>query len=295
MPKLPRIPKECLILNDSSVASDVSGVSSWQEGSSSNLSATTSIQGNRSARKRKVRFVVSEFSYIEPDETQYHLHPPLLPCELFYTDDEYKSLRMEMSVTLEMIEKKDFRLDGSDEFCTRGVEELTPIALRRRLVCHVRTFRTLLREQTRQQQLGIHDPDSIALNCLRVSAMSIVRAHDRGTQDAQMAYQIHHENDSIVDEDPIGNIEDSPSEAFFQEMKSKKVIDASESTKSRCHSLDTVSTVITDDLSERSVNQDDHDVSDGRQGSDHITLLASRPTPIEQIARIFHHNLCWAR
>jgi hypothetical protein len=225
---------------------------------------------------------------------------------MYYTKGEWVQVRMETSLTLKMIMANDPKLyEDNEEFCTRGVMELLPENLRRRWIGQVRILRSLLREQTRQQQLGLDDPEAIAEACRQLSIMDLIRAQNQAVEDARVAYEILHERDPEMKEEQENTNEavDLPSTVFFQRMKGSKKNDAFGSVKCQCDSSDTEATYVTDDLSERWLyndGDDDHTYLDQNSNDDsgpvqRITLLEPHPTLVQHIIRIFRQKPCWAK
>ncbi|KAG7366583.1 hypothetical protein IV203_029253 [Nitzschia inconspicua] len=139
---------------------------------------------NKHKRKRRVHFVISRFSYVEPET----FDPPLNFRDLYYTKDDILHIKIEMAMTLKLLATKDPRLWQQDNlFCTRGVEELSPAIIQKRCESTTQILRGVLSEQARQQQRGISDLEQLAETSRQLSMKDVVRAHHQGLQDAIVA------------------------------------------------------------------------------------------------------------
>mmetsp|Transcript_5355 Transcript_5355/g.10075 ORF Transcript_5355/g.10075 Transcript_5355/m.10075 type:complete len:283 (-) Transcript_5355:1488-2336(-) len=257
--------------------------------SSSTISSEASSPIGKFNRRRKVHFVISKFTYIEPDDS----FPPADPSDLYYTKEDFASVRLETALTLQMLIAKDPRVfDDESDFCARGVEELSQECSRRRLVSHLRMMRATMREQELQRRTGIFDPEKLAEKARQMSALDRVRAQNQGIQDAQVSRQILFGTKSDQNED------NEVMTGWFQKSAHRKQRESSSSFASQCDSSSTASTCLVDDLSETSFCPDGSesdpypwDSVDAK--TEHFTILDARPNPFQTFIRIFHLKACW--
>ena len=157
----------------------------------------TKLQNNQTSdffqqqqRKKKVRFVVSRFSYIEPndEDSEGRNH-----SELYYSQEDYADMHIESRAILNLMQTcLPIKLEHG--LCSRGLEDRTPHGARRRIWNHARAFSAVHREQKRQKDDGVCDPEKLAdaYRCYSTSCQT--EACNMAKQDAIDARRIQRES-----------------------------------------------------------------------------------------------------
>ena len=106
----------------------------------------------------------------------------------WYTPDEFKQMRSDISVTMQLIEM-EIDISSSPEFCARGLEVQTVEGARQRAEKKQRAWKTLSSEQQSQRKLGINDGQALAAVYAAEAQECKVEAHAMGLAD-QMQEQL---------------------------------------------------------------------------------------------------------
>lgn len=262
--------------------------------SSSLDSSLSSCNSSTSQRKRRVRFVISQFSYVEPPV----YHPPLDPHDLYYSKHDFAQIKLETALTLQLMQAKDPRwLQDEKVFCSRGVEELSPATLKARCDSTTQILQAILLEQTRQHQCGILDIEVLAEISRQLSARDVVRAHHQGLRDALVAQEILK-----------GKQEGMADQECSEPTKYMSSSQVDYLPHSYCHikrdSFFTVSTMMLTDYDEDDSDEDD-DNEDGASSFQKLSkedlererhaVLLDNARPFSSFQRLFQSKSCWCQ
>jgi hypothetical protein len=130
-------------------------------------------------KRRKVRFVVCRFSYIEPPEYDSTVDQN----SLFYTIDGLLEIKEEVKATAKLI-RLGLSVREDQGLCSRGLERRTPKGARKLLSNQTRARKAVLEEQERQQKSGIFSPEQIAAAYKQTCNECQAEARTIGIQDS---------------------------------------------------------------------------------------------------------------
>lgn len=100
----------------------------------------------------------------------------------WYTPDEFKRIRSDISVTVQLIEM-EIDISSSPEFCAQGLEMQTLDGARRRAETRQRVWRALSFEQESQRHQGINNEQALADIYAAQVQECRVAAHAKGLAD----------------------------------------------------------------------------------------------------------------
>jgi len=152
-------------------------------------STNTSIPSVSAGAKKRVRFCISRYSYIEP---AHHSNPNEEPTDLsplFYSASDLGKLLGEERSIIAQVFRNGYS-PANDNSCFRGLEDFMPGATQERVWTQLMSREAVFKEQRRQRELSITDPKTISRIYTELSRGSKERAEKVGIQDAQVAYQI---------------------------------------------------------------------------------------------------------
>ena len=151
------------------------------------LAISTSAAELPLKKQKKVRFCVSRYSYIEPKQREDGESSET--SMLFYRPEDFDHIRVESREILRMMEMRS-PIHEEQGLCARGLEDYTPIGARKRIWNQVRAHQAVIKEQIRQKERGVVDPERISRIYQRFAGQCRQKAYDAANKDAIDAREI---------------------------------------------------------------------------------------------------------
>lgn len=134
------------------------------------------------------------------DNVQTHLIPCLEDLdeeekrETWYTNDDFKLIKLENSKTLKSVEKRNRK--WNKEHCYRGLDRRNDLESKRRSRDIKKSIYLTLKEQKRQREEKVQDPDLLATVYRALAILYTIEARRTGKMDEVAATEVYNPSDS---------------------------------------------------------------------------------------------------
>jgi hypothetical protein len=160
--------------------------------------STNPVDSSYNSSKRKVDFAFLRNAYIEDPCTQQ-----VDLSKSYYTKSEYAEIAKENGANIEMLQKRNYCLVDTNEYCPRGLEAQIPRGARRKAANRRRAREAVIEEGVRQEVQGLDDPEMLAEIYKGFSIQCARLAHSVAKLDAEIASKISWEKQDrfLLDKD----------------------------------------------------------------------------------------------
>jgi hypothetical protein len=156
------------------------------------MSTNNPVDDSCSPSKRRVHFVFLRNAYIEDPCTQQ-----VDLSKSYYTKSEYTEIAKQNRANIEMLQKPNYCLVDTNEYCIRGLEAQSPRGARRKAANRRRARKAVIEEGVRQELEGVDDPEILAEIYKGFSIQCGRLAHSVARFDARIAREISWEKQNL--------------------------------------------------------------------------------------------------